>query len=105
MLRGEAFLGDFVFIDFMLYSFFFLSFCVYSSVGRTGMAGVPGTASAIFGAVKDVGANVIVISQVRTLYPLVSEWCFSQITFMQSDWISCRLVASILYALLYLRRK
>lgn len=28
------------------------------------MAGVPGTASAIFGAVKDVGANVIMISQV-----------------------------------------
>lgn len=32
----------------------------------TGMAGVPGTASAIFGAVKDVGANVIMISQVLT---------------------------------------
>jgi aspartokinase len=31
---------------------------------RTGMAGVPGTASAIFGAVKDVGANVVMISQV-----------------------------------------
>ena len=31
---------------------------------RTGMAGVPGTASAIFSAVKDVGANVIMISQV-----------------------------------------
>ena len=30
---------------------------------RTGMAGVPGTASAIFGAVKEVGANVIMISQ------------------------------------------
>lgn len=28
------------------------------------MAGVPGTASAIFSAVKDVGANVIMISQV-----------------------------------------
>ena len=28
------------------------------------MAGVPGTASAIFVAVKDVGANVIMISQV-----------------------------------------
>ncbi|CAK9160336.1 unnamed protein product [Ilex paraguariensis] len=27
------------------------------------MAGVPGTASAIFRAVKDVGANVIMISQ------------------------------------------
>ena len=31
------------------------------------MAGVPGTASAIFGAVKDVGANVIMISQVSLL--------------------------------------
>ena len=31
---------------------------------RTGMAGVPGTASDIFAAVKDVGANVIMISQV-----------------------------------------
>ena len=30
------------------------------------MAGVPGTASAIFGAVKDVGANVIMISQVSS---------------------------------------
>lgn len=30
------------------------------------MAGVPGTASAIFGAVKDVGANVIMISQVQS---------------------------------------
>jgi len=30
----------------------------------TGMAGVPGTASDIFGCVKDVGANVIMISQV-----------------------------------------
>jgi bifunctional aspartokinase / homoserine dehydrogenase 1 len=28
------------------------------------MAGVPGTASAIFGAVKDVDANVVMISQV-----------------------------------------
>jgi len=28
------------------------------------MAGVPGTASDIFGCVKDVGANVIMISQV-----------------------------------------
>lgn len=31
---------------------------------RTGMAGVPGTASTIFSTVKDVGANVIMISQV-----------------------------------------
>lgn len=34
------------------------------SLCRTGMAGVPGTASAIFSAVKEVGANVIMISQV-----------------------------------------
>lgn len=34
---------------------------------RTGMAGVPGTSSAIFSAVKDVGANVIMISQVEIL--------------------------------------
>ncbi|KAK3021854.1 hypothetical protein RJ639_047862, partial [Escallonia herrerae] len=33
------------------------------NVEGTGMAGVPGTASAIFGAVKEVGANVIMISQ------------------------------------------
>ncbi|CAN6455723.1 unnamed protein product [Victoria cruziana] len=33
------------------------------NVEGTGMAGVPGTTSAIFGAVKDVGANVIMISQ------------------------------------------
>lgn len=36
------------------------------------MAGVPGTASAIFGAVKDVGANVIMISQV---YIMLSSLC------------------------------
>ncbi|RWR83943.1 Aspartate/glutamate/uridylate kinase [Cinnamomum micranthum f. kanehirae] len=33
------------------------------NVEGTGMAGVPGTANAIFGAVKEVGANVIMISQ------------------------------------------
>ncbi|GMP36522.1 hypothetical protein CsSME_00008627 [Camellia sinensis var. sinensis] len=33
------------------------------NVEGTGMAGVPGTASVIFDAVKDVGANVIMISQ------------------------------------------
>ncbi len=32
----------------------------------TGMVGVPGTASDIFGAVRDAGVNVIMISQVRT---------------------------------------
>ena len=50
--------------------FLVVSFC------RTGMAGVPGTASAIFGAVKDVRANVIMISQVHSssfaLFLLVS---------------------------------
>jgi hypothetical protein len=44
---------------------------------RTGMAGVPGTASAIFGSVKDVGANVIMISQVSVLEKCVSLVCFS----------------------------
>ncbi|XP_074282325.1 bifunctional aspartokinase/homoserine dehydrogenase 2, chloroplastic-like [Silene latifolia] len=33
------------------------------NVEGTGMAGVPGTANAIFGVVKEVGANVIMISQ------------------------------------------
>ncbi|EPS65909.1 hypothetical protein M569_08866, partial [Genlisea aurea] len=33
------------------------------NVEGTGMAGVPGTASSIFGAVKEVGANVVMISQ------------------------------------------
>lgn len=33
------------------------------NVEGTGMAGVPGTASAIFGAVKEAGANVVMISQ------------------------------------------
>lgn len=32
---------------------------------RTGMAGVPGTASDIFETVKGVGANVVMISQVK----------------------------------------
>ena len=32
------------------------------------MAGVPGTANAIFSAVKDVGANVIMISQVDNVF-------------------------------------
>ncbi|BFG40495.1 hypothetical protein CerSpe_267690 [Prunus speciosa] len=37
------------------------------NVEGTGMAGVPGTASTIFSAVKDVGANVIMISQVQVI--------------------------------------
>ena len=39
------------------------------------MAGVPGTANAIFSAVKDVGANVIMISQVVHVFQsLVSSY-------------------------------
>lgn len=41
---------------------------------RTGMAGVPGTASAIFSAVKAVGANVIMISQVFLFYSLFKDY-------------------------------
>ncbi|XP_020698686.1 bifunctional aspartokinase/homoserine dehydrogenase 1, chloroplastic [Dendrobium catenatum] len=43
------------------------------NVEGTGMAGVPGTASAIFGAVKDVGANVIMISQASSEHSI----CFA----------------------------
>ncbi|XP_073102745.1 bifunctional aspartokinase/homoserine dehydrogenase 1, chloroplastic isoform X2 [Elaeis guineensis] len=42
-------------------------------VMRTGMAGVPGTASAIFSTVKDVGANVIMISQASSEHSI----CFA----------------------------
>lgn len=35
------------------------------------MAGVPGTSSAIFSTVKDVGANVIMISQVLLYSDLI----------------------------------
>lgn len=43
------------------------------NVEGTGMAGVPGTASTIFGAVKDVGANVIMISQASSEHSI----CFA----------------------------
>ncbi|PKA62408.1 Bifunctional aspartokinase/homoserine dehydrogenase 1, chloroplastic [Apostasia shenzhenica] len=43
------------------------------NVEGTGMAGIPGTASAIFGAVKDVGANVIMISQASSEHSI----CFA----------------------------
>ncbi|XP_078431758.1 bifunctional aspartokinase/homoserine dehydrogenase 1, chloroplastic-like [Wolffia australiana] len=43
------------------------------NVEGTGMAGVPGTASAIFSAVKDVGANVIMISQASSEHSI----CFA----------------------------
>lgn len=42
-----------------------LFYMMFITLFRTGMAGVPGTAGAIFSAVKDVGANVIMISQVH----------------------------------------
>lgn len=60
----------FVFINVLLYLLFIPIYNIPSNSSsfftfpRTGMAGVPGTAHAIFGAVKDVGANVIMISQV-----------------------------------------
>lgn len=41
------------------------------------MAGVPGTAHAIFGAVKDVGANVIMISQVTLSSPFTDKKTFA----------------------------
>ncbi|TXG57455.1 hypothetical protein EZV62_018768 [Acer yangbiense] len=44
-----------------------------SPVKGTGMAGVPGTSYAIFGAVKDVGANVIMISQASSQHSV----CFA----------------------------
>lgn len=49
-----------------------------SALRRTGMAGVPGTANAIFGAVKDVGANVVMISQAcLSLHKhFFISWCF-----------------------------
>ncbi|XP_020275624.1 bifunctional aspartokinase/homoserine dehydrogenase 1, chloroplastic-like isoform X1 [Asparagus officinalis] len=43
------------------------------NVEGTGMAGVPGTASAIFSYVKDVGANVIMISQASSEHSI----CFA----------------------------
>ncbi|KAL0432106.1 UNVERIFIED_CONTAM: Bifunctional aspartokinase/homoserine dehydrogenase 1, chloroplastic [Sesamum latifolium] len=45
------------------------------NVEGTGMAGVPGTASAIFGAVKDVGANVIMISQANINVRAIAQGC------------------------------
>lgn len=59
MLKGENEAPPLVIHLLFLYILLLASFLC-----RTGMAGVPGTASAIFSAVKDVGANVIMISQV-----------------------------------------
>jgi aspartokinase/homoserine dehydrogenase 1 len=54
------------------------------------MAGVPGTASAIFSAVKDVGANVIMISQVDNVHLSLlctydSSWFFLTANIMQAS--------------------
>ena len=70
---------------------------------RTGMAGVPGTASAIFSAVKDVGANVIMISQVDNVHLS----CYVHMIHLGSSslQISCRLAVNIQYALLFQKRK
>lgn len=66
------------------------------------MAGVPGTASTIFSAVKDVGANVIMISQVFSVLVLI--WCLDILEDAKLCNF-CRLVANILCALQFLRRK
>ncbi|KAJ4713813.1 Aspartokinase-homoserine dehydrogenase [Melia azedarach] len=50
-------------VDYPVKGFATIDNLALVNVEGTGMAGVPGTANAIFGAVKDVGANVIMISQ------------------------------------------
>ena len=69
MLRGEQCYGIYIHVYSVVVccTCKFVSAFIMFSVSRTGMAGVPGTASAIFGAVKDVGANAIMISQVSLL--------------------------------------
>lgn len=58
LLSARVLLHVFIFFSVMVGQLLANFFC------RTGMAGVPGTASDIFGAVRDAGANVIMISQV-----------------------------------------
>ncbi|KAG9440441.1 hypothetical protein H6P81_020606 [Aristolochia fimbriata] len=55
--------GDCQKLEYLVKGFATIDNLALINVEGTGMAGVPGTASAIFGAVKDVGANVIMISQ------------------------------------------
>ncbi|KAF9603535.1 hypothetical protein IFM89_037016 [Coptis chinensis] len=55
--------GDAQRLDSVVKGFATIDNVALVNVEGTGMAGVPGTASAIFGTVKDVGANVIMISQ------------------------------------------
>lgn len=63
------------------------------------MAGIPGTASAIFGTVKDVGANVIMISQVFLCYLLLPDF-FVFKKFHLNYLFTCRLAVNILFVLL-----
>lgn len=80
MLRGKAALDSraVTFTNYVFYMMFIVPF-------RTGMAGVPGTASAIFSAVKDVGANVIMISQVH----ISSDSCYTcyWYDYMKFNWL------------------
>ncbi|XP_058073858.1 bifunctional aspartokinase/homoserine dehydrogenase 2, chloroplastic-like isoform X2 [Magnolia sinica] len=55
--------GDCQGLEYVVKGFATIDNLALVNVEGTGMAGVPGTASAIFGVVKDVGANVIMISQ------------------------------------------
>ncbi|KAK4433596.1 Bifunctional aspartokinase/homoserine dehydrogenase, chloroplastic [Sesamum alatum] len=65
------------------------------NVEGTGMAGVPGTASAIFGAVKDVGANVIMISQ-RNLTDLLCRLVVSTLCVFAVPEMEVKAVAAAL---------
>ncbi|XP_019167737.1 PREDICTED: bifunctional aspartokinase/homoserine dehydrogenase 1, chloroplastic-like [Ipomoea nil] len=59
--------------DYLVKGFATIDNLALVNVEGTGMAGVPGTASAIFSAVKDVGANVIMISQASSEHSI----CFA----------------------------
>jgi aspartokinase/homoserine dehydrogenase 1 len=58
------------------------------------MAGVPGTTSTIFSAVEEVGANVIMISQVHSAAFAVSLPCFSTVTYMKLTFLTVSVYAS-----------
>lgn len=74
--------------------FLILLLCHEWSCCRTGMAGVPGTASDIFETVKEVGANVVMISQVSALSS--SEDRKSQMEDLLCDTCSCTRYQNIL---------
>lgn len=65
--------GDGMIMESVVKAFATIDNLALVNVEGTGMAGVPGTASAIFGAVKDVGANVIMISQASSEHSI----CFA----------------------------